>query len=184
MATDPSLHDDIAQLAGEIHELSEKFSAKEELARKAKELAEKAARVTRNYRVLLILFGVILAVVVVAMVKLNALADVNREIITCQARFNKATELRSSVLTQYAKDQRAAMKELVEARGLPNDANIIAARDAWLEANWMVDEANRLNPVIKYEDYCKPVEGVDPPKVPPAKVPDRSSYPGSQLPAQ
>lgn len=195
MGTDPSLHDDIGNLTKEIRELSEKFSAKEVLAEKAAELAQvahnasivakntskEAARITRNYRRLLKLVCVVLALVVISLVLLVRFAAANRELANCQAQFNKATELRSSVLTKYAKDQRAAMEKLVKARGLPNDENIIAARDSWLEANWLVDEANKLNPVIKYEDYCKNVPGVDPPKVPPAKVPDRSLYPGPQL---
>jgi hypothetical protein len=46
----------------------------------------------------------------------------------------------------------------------------------------MVEEANRLNPVLKFEKFCKPIKGVKAPKVPPAKKPDPSMYPGPQNP--
>jgi hypothetical protein len=181
---DAGLHDDISSLAGEIHELSSKFSAKEELAAKASELAKEAKRVARNNKILLILFGIVLLAVIVGLIFLVVFVNSTRELSTCQGRFNKAGELRTSVITKYTVKRDEAMEGLVEARGLPNDPAIIEARDAWLESNWMLAEARRLNPVVKYSDYCKPIWGVDPPKVPPAKVPDPALYPGPQNQAQ
>lgn len=181
---DLTLHEDIAKLAGEIHDLSEKFSAKEVLATKAKELAEEAADITGKYRILVWVIAGLLLIVIAGLIWTGVVASANRELGSCQARFNKANELRSTVLTDYTMKQNDAMKDLVKARGLPNDEAIIAARDRWLEADWLLSEARRLNPVLKYEDFCKNVPGVDPPKVPPANLPDQSLYPGSQIPAQ
>lgn len=161
MATDPSLHEDISKLTEEIRGLSGRFSAKEVLAQKASDLAH----TSRN---LFIALGVV--VLVVVLIGGAALWKVY-DITSCQAQFNKATEERSDLLTVYTIRRDAAMEDLVRARGLPNDPDIIEARDNWLVANWLLKEARELNPVPQYVDYCSPIFGVGSPKVPPAKKP-------------
>lgn len=189
MATDPKLHEDIALLSTEIHGLTERFSAKELLAEKAAELAEKTAeasalaaalaqtattlsqetkKITEGFSTLVkrvSVVGVVFAVILgLAIYKVY-------DLYTCQAEFNKATELRSSLLTEYTIERDAAMHTLVEVRGEPNDTTSDEAKHAWLIADWKLVKARELNPVPKYEDYCEPIPGVGPPKVPPAKTP-------------
>lgn len=114
----------------------------------------------------------------------------------CQSKFNLATQQRSALITKYSNAQRAAAKKehaamtvLVAMRGEANSAETNEAKSVWLragreweKATWMVDEANRLNPVLQFNDFCKPIKGVTPPKVPPAKKPDLRMYPGPQNP--
>lgn len=165
---DPSLHDDIAELGEHIRDLTERFSAKEELAEKAADLAKTTKKIADRDRIFVIVVAVALAVTVA----LSGVAAVlGYQVATCQSRFAKATELRTALLNEYVIARDEAMKGLVEARGLPNDAAIIVARDNWLEAHHLLSEARRLNPVPQYEDFCGNIPGVPDPKVPPAKVP-------------
>lgn len=164
MATDPSLHDDIVALGAEVRDLTDRFSAKEELAARVK-------RITRNDRIFTIAVAI---VVVIGLTGSGIAVALGYKVATCQGKFNKATELRSALLTDYTVTRDDAMKALVEARGLPNDPAIIEARDNWLTADAQLSEARSLNPVPKYEDYCGNIPGVPDPKVRPAKVPHPS----------
>jgi hypothetical protein len=174
MAAEPSLHDDITQLSEGIRDLTERFSAKEELAEKAATLATTTKKIADRDRIFIVVVAIALAVVVALS---GAAAFYGYQVATCQSRFSKATELRAALLTEYTVTRDEAMKGLVEARGLPNDPTIIAARNAWLTADAQLGEARELNPVPKYEHFCGNIPGVADPKVPPAVVPTSTPSP-------
>lgn len=184
--TNEQLREATDKLAGEVHDLGERLSAKELLYQRTR-------RLTRLSLGLAAIVGVVALVAVAALVRVNS-------VLSCTIAWGEASSIRQDVLNDGAEEVAqkkgsadGALRILVDRRGDPNDEAIDQAKrdfakadDARIRAEWQLQFLRDQYPPPQIKEFCgagaAPEELSDPKAEGTNPVPSKS--PTSRAPQQ